>query len=149
MSVGPFYFIYLRPKWKLFAKPADNDAEFFGHPKFWRGLCKDVIAPHYGIQDERMVKTLSELCYAMPRGRCSQPLSRRGKLMDSWTIYHGGDVTGGFQKNSAAIIRSFGLKRGQVRFVLDEHETMQADDQQRIQKIIGPVPYLRPKGEQP
>ena len=146
MSVGPFYCIYLRPLWRIVAKATDSDADFLGHPTFWRGLCKDVIAPHYGIRDKKTLGVLNDLCYAMPRGRCSQALSRRGKPMQEWTIYHGGDFPDAeaIEKAATAIYSAFNLvDRSQVKIRYDEHERMLSDDQQRMQQIIGPVPYFQ------
>jgi len=143
MSVGPFYCVYLRPRWRLFAIAADSESETLGHPSFWRLLCNEVIAPHYRIRNK---KSLSELCYGMPRGRCAQALSRRGKAMQAWTIYHGGDFPSTKSVvGSDAILAVFKLKKANVKFMFDVHETMQADDQVWIQQIIGPVPYSKRK----
>ena len=145
MSVGPFYFVYLRPRWKLYAKPTDSEAETLGHPEFWRQLCTDQFAPHYSIRDERVIIRLRELCYAMPRGRCSQDLRRRKASPALWTIYHGGDFPDGHSNEhwAAAILAAFNMKKCQAQFTFDEHETMQADDQERLQQIVGRIPYAK------
>lgn len=143
MSVGPFFCVYLRPLWRMFAEPAGAEEQALGHPKFWRKLCKDVVAPHYGIRDAKTIRILSDLCYAMPRGRCSRPLTRRGQSTQGWVAYHGGDfpLAKDIKDGSDAIYSAFGLGPDQVRFVCDDHERMQFDDQWRIQELIGPVPY--------
>ena len=148
MSVGPFYLLYLKPNWMLIAKPAAIEADTLGHPEFWRSLCVEFLAPHYAIKSERRIKALSELCYAMPRGRCAMLLQKRSTAPKKWAIYNGGDFSAWIRiKAQNQIIRAFGLesenKLGNVAFVSDEHEVMQADDQLRIQRIIGPVPYGR------
>lgn len=150
MSVGPFYLLFLDPAWKLFAQPADSETDTLGHPDFWRRLCAEILAPHYGIKTEKSIKALGELCYAMPRGRCAMLLQKRPTAPKKWAIYHGNDlpaeVRAMFQKQ---IITAFGLeselKKENVAFASDEHEVMQPDDQLRIQRIIGPVPYGRIK----
>src|SRR5437762_1764122 len=80
------------------------------HPEFWRGLCNDVIAPHYRIQG-KAARILSDLCYSMPRGRCSLTVARRDSSVQSWAIYHGGDAPGtaGINGHLKAILRAFNL----------------------------------------
>lgn len=146
MSVGPFYCIYLRPIWRIVAKPEETEEAALGHSEFWRILIKDVVAPHYEVQNKVQIRSLSDLCYAMPRGRCSRALSDRGTPMHELTIYHGGDFPDAesIEHAATAIYAAFKLvDHSQVQFRYDEHERMQSDDQQRLQQIIGTVPYFQ------
>jgi hypothetical protein len=144
--VGPWYWVYLRPRWRLFAAPVRAEQETIGHPEFWRQIVVGFLAPHYGVTNPRKIEMLAQLCYSMPRGRCAMPMRRPGHP-PSWAVYHGGEFPAGSDPENLkrTLLRRFGLtteaKRGGVRFVLDEHEIMQDDDQRRLQRIIGPVPY--------
>jgi len=146
-SIGPWYWLYLRPFWRLVAHPVNSEADNLDHPEFWRRLCVEIIAPHYSIKTPKKLEVLAQLCYAMPRGRCSKTLLRRGSGAQSFILCYGRDFPTGVTEESAkkALLKYFGLmaadRRGIVKMAFDEHERMLVDDCARIQEIIGAVPY--------
>jgi hypothetical protein len=143
--VGPWYWIYLRPCWRLFAAPAEHEEETLGHVEFWRQLATGVFARHYGLAPKK-IAVAQDLCYAMPRGRCARRTPKR-QTDRTWALYEGGDLPKGLRpaKERRLLLAKFGLRAeardGNVEFVHDEHEVMQEDDQLRLQRIIGAVPY--------
>jgi hypothetical protein len=139
--VGPWYYLYLRPRWRLCADPVCLEEETLGHPKFWKRLVAEFLAPHYGIKSAKKIALLEEICYGMPRGRCSQWIERRG--LGSWTLYHGSDFPSKLKPEAERmkLLNIFGLRGNEVKVIVDDHEMMQSDDQRRLQEIIGPIPY--------
>jgi hypothetical protein len=131
---GPWYWVYLNPKWKLFAFPAVDQESSLGHSEAWLKVA-DAIAAHYRIRDSRLLAELRELPYCMPRGRvCRLPDGR-------WVAWHGHDRPVAW--SGKQIVKAFGLRGRPVSFEFDEHEKTLREERRAIDGIIGPVPYNR------
>ena len=127
---GPWYWVYLRPYWELFAAPARNQEESQDHPHFWRETVAPRLAEHYKISS-RQLPALNETPYGLPRGRVSN--TRIGGVTN-WNLWHGNDLPKEIPIRSAfgMILDAFNLRPAMtaktVRQCFDEHEQMLIED---------------------
>ena len=136
-SSGIWYYVYLKPDWKLVAECGDT----LQHMTYWPRVIVPMLAAHYGL-DVVAFNMLMPLSESMPRGRVTSEL-----YGESCTIAHGNDFPSGtFEDEQLAIlVKAFKLghrcEHDKVMIVFEEHETMRPDHKRRLQKIIGKVPY--------
>jgi hypothetical protein len=150
--VGPFYYVYLKPHWKIvaFAHPSGGE-ESYDHSQLWESVVSMIITKHYGL-DKDQSSDIDNLIYCMPRGRVvfQQPKdpkyhTTRGRFV----IYTGADMPKSINRIKVRkdIMSKFNLlatsldQPERVVFADDEHEVMQEDDKRISQGIIGKVPY--------
>lgn len=133
-SVGPFYWTYLRPTWRLIGRPTASEGDNLGHPDFWEFKVARVIARHYEIADQGDLASLLMLPYSMPRGRVARQLDT-----GNWAVYVGKDLPASLDTPARRdeILRMFGVAALPVEFIHDEHETMQSEDSLRLRNILG------------
>lgn len=135
-SEGIWYWVWLRPKWKLteFKKTEYGDMT---HEDAWTRYVSGKIAKHYGVSND----DLKDAYTGMPRGR----VVRIGKKDVLWVFYHGDDTPISFGRAKFQLVSRFELRKqaseGQTGFQFHEHETMQEDDMAIVQRSIGKVPY--------
>jgi hypothetical protein len=134
-SEGIWYWVWLKPKWKLMEFKATEYGDLT-HEDAWRRYVSDNLVVHYNIREG--VDEIKDAYTGMPRGR----VAHVGK---KWVFYHGDDTPINFAKAKIQIVSRFELTKqalaGQVEFKFDEHETMQEDDRAIVKKYIGDVPY--------
>lgn len=134
---GPWYYLYLQPKWvlKTYPEPSDDDFQGVDHINWWTELAKDV-STHYGIVNPKTVTEMSNLCYSMPRGRV---VCRRYNGRPTWVFYHGSDFkyTDAMKKE---MVSAFNLTQqasaGLVKFDLDSHEVMDPSEHEEMMSIL-------------
>lgn len=133
-SDGIWYYVWLKPEWKLYVLYG----ELIQHADQWRESVVPDIAKHYKIDS----RPLAPLYYSMPRGRVVS--ERYG---EKYRIVHGGDFPSSLGESAEikSLVGLFGLSNrmilGKVSVEFHEHETMDADHQKRMKKIIGKIPY--------
>lgn len=132
---GPWYMLYLKPKWVLKALPSKDN--FVDHVDFWKTLVDTELVPYYKIKSSGIIRDLYEIPYSQPRGRV-QDMSALGKR--HWTVYYGVD----FQYSQAqrnTILSVFNLtgqfSAGLVTFETDSHEIMIQEDLDMFQDLVG------------
>jgi hypothetical protein len=136
---GPWYLVYLKPKWQVVAFTFKTQEESFGHVDVWKELAQR-LAEHYGITNPKKIAQIAELPYALPRGRVC-------KVKQGYAIFNGQDWPQylKYTEIKNEIIKLFGLteehKAGRVLLAFDEHHQMLPDEQAKLQSYIGTVPY--------
>jgi hypothetical protein len=137
---GPWYYIYLRPKWEIRTMPMDSSSTM-DHPQFWRTIVDDSIVPHYGVKDPVIIRELKNLPYAMPRGRVASVRKLGGG--PQWVAYYGQD----YKYNRQEMLRILGefnllpqFQAGLARFVPDEHEVIVRHDFERFNRMVNLTP---------
>ena len=132
---GPWYMLYLKPKWVLKALPSKDN--FVDHVDFWKTLVDTELVPYYKIKSSGIIRDLYEIPYSQPRGRV-QDMNALGKR--HWTVYYGVD----FQYSQAqrnTILSVFNLmgqfSAGLVTFETDSHEIMIQEDLDMFQDLVG------------
>jgi len=139
---GPWYWVFLRPRWELIAAPADCQDVTWGHPRVWRELVIPRLTLHCRLTSSQVV-ALKEVPYAMPRGRVSLTNSRN----PHWVLWNGNDLPKAipFKQAYRKLITAFDLKTdlrmGIVQTRYDEHERMLPHDVAILENILGPIPF--------
>lgn len=133
---GIYYWVYLKPNWILKSLVDDSFSDL-GHPSLWRDLAKNLIAPHYGITNQTLLRELSNIPYSMPRGRLVNINNPQGQRQ--FIFWNGNDFKMTDQQKKQ-LIQVFGLGaeyvNGMVRFSYDDHEIMLPDDVAQLKNIL-------------
>jgi hypothetical protein len=140
-SEGIWYYVYLKPHWKLFTIPFEKDKDFL-HMEMWSNIVVPELIKHYKIEEFQEKEDLTNLVYSLPRGRVVHTAK------DTWVLYNGNDLPKSLSRSSEEkkIISSFGLtslllSKKNVEFAFDEHEQMEPRQKEELQEIIGKVDY--------
>jgi hypothetical protein len=132
---GPWYMLYLKPKWVLKALPSKGN--YVDHVDYWKVLVDTELVPHYKIKNTGVIRDLYELPYSQPRGRV-QDTSKLGKR--HWAVYYGVDFQYS-QTQRNTILSAFNLTAqfhaGLVTFETDSHEIMIQEDLDMFQDLVG------------
>ena len=143
-STGIWYYVWLRPHWKLFVdrEPLTQHMIYWPltqHMIYWPQKVVPRLVRHYKLNDASRLELLP-LSQSMPRGRVTY-------IGDGcYDIYHGAEWPAAIDRAPIRIIaNAFGLRRQYAEFLVmgcfREHEEMRADHKRRLQKIIGKVSY--------
>ena len=140
-SEGIWYYVWLKPKWVLYAFKATEFGDMT-HLDVWSSSLADVMAKHYKINPDQIINDVDSLRNAhccMPRGRVWK--NPEGK----WIFGHGNDFPIDTAKAMKVLPASFELTKEilnkNVTFRFEEHETMEKEDMLIVQALIGKVPY--------
>lgn len=149
---GIWYWVYLRPEWKLYAWPFGKFGEL-GHIDVWSKYVVPLIMDHYKLSEDKRQK-LEKTYYAFPRGRiCYAPqgidVRLPGEEPGNWYIYHGGNTPGDSKDEVEAhrreVLNAFGLNqaaaRGLVHWKITEHESNLKEHVEKCREMIGEVIY--------
>ena len=98
-----------------------------GHADFWPAVI-DRLATTWDKDERALQRLLKDRYYGLPRGRVTRPGGR-------FLILHGADSPPSDWLEQ--VIRRFGLERRSVKVLFDEHETMMAEDQNRVMSALG------------
>ena len=113
--VGIWYYLWLKPDWKLWPYPYINRAR--GHYEVWPAL-SEIVSNHFHLLPNES-SVLQEQYRCFPRGRID-------KIGDKWYICHGGDFPKDENGEINTIISRFNLTipkiRGLVEIKIDDHE---------------------------
>jgi len=153
-SSGIWYYVWFNPKWKrVIVRYTDYGP--YGHPEFWEEYIASKIVEHYKL-DRFKLDQVADLCYSMPRGRVERvPEAGAGKItftMENekpgvWYMDYGGDIPSGLnaEAEQRRLISEFNLSgfanRELVEFRVVGHEKMLAEHKEKMQKLIGDIPY--------
>jgi hypothetical protein len=124
---GPWYYVFLAPRWELFSSPSVDQDHSIGHAAFWARTVAPAIAEHYGLADKSSLKRLINIPYSMPRGRvCHRPRPRNPQ---EWVVYFGEDWPASLKTIAAreSILKAFNL--ASADWLFDEHETRLDNDE--------------------
>ena len=144
-KLGIWYYLWLKPKWKLWTMPLGAEDRPWTHPEAWEVLAED-LGKHYQLDQER-VELVKGLHYALPRGRVDTKELETGKQLGRITLYHGDDFPSGLSREGELkrIIAQFDLTKlalhDQIDALFARHKTMDANQQRMLQEVIGPIPY--------
>ncbi|MFH0940181.1 MAG: hypothetical protein V1899_13015 [Planctomycetota bacterium] len=127
---GPWYWVYLRPRWKLFTAPAKTPDENIGHPDFWAGQITPVVAEHYSLSEANR-RRIANAPYGMPRGRVCQ--------IRPWesVVYFGADMPHTLRILNKRLAVENAFKATPAVWRLDEHECMQEADRSLLANVLG------------
>ena len=130
---GPWYYVYLAPRWVLFSSPSVDQDHSIGHSTFWAKTVAPAIAKHYRLADKSSLKRLANIPYSMPRGRvCHRPQPRNPQ---EWVVYFGQDWPSSLKKAVVrkAILCAFNLDSADWLF--DEHVTRLETDERAFSTL--------------
>ena len=143
---GPWYCVFLAPKWKIRAFPMPAGNETVDHVTVWDEIVTSDIAPYYGIKDAGLIREIKNLPYSMPRGRVAETMPLRGQKQ--WAAYYGGDFKYG-RNETLEILGQFDLlhqfSAGLVRLLPDDHEVMIREDFERLCALVKGTEGMRKK----
>jgi len=147
-KVGIWYYLWLKPNWKLVMLPSKIDEKTIPHVKAWFLSFVEDLAEHYKLSEVQKTR-LKDVPWCMPRGRVDYLNLATGKplLEGNFNIYHGGDFPSNLSQEGEIkkIISEFDLTslhlQGRVQVVQNEHEKMDPQHQKEAQAILGPIPY--------
>lgn len=127
---GVWYYVWLKPRWKLVG--AFNTS----HLELWNKEVVPVIGKHYRLSADAR-KDLETAHKSMPRGRV-------GIRSSVWFSWHGNDVK---QDVLDAVTSGFGLTpllmKNELTVAFHDHEVMSAEHQCVAMDCIGSIPYDR------
>jgi len=140
-KTGIWYYLWLKPKWKLWTYTYEDKHP--SHLEAWQILAED-IANHYNLSDEKL-EELKEVPYGLPRGRVDNNIPDFPTFFTSnkWYILHGDDFPLSKAGEIKRIVSIFNLVYvvNDVEVKVIGHEMMDPKHQERIQEILGPIPY--------
>jgi len=146
---GPWYYVWLKPYWKIiaFAHPFGGE-EGYTHEQLWENAAAQTIAKHYGLSHEKMTE-VDNCPYSMPRGRVVWQGPSKEHERGRFVVYLGNDMPKSINKIKFRrdIMSKFNLlvtaldDNDRVVFSEDDHEIMQSSDQDTVENLIGRVPY--------
>jgi hypothetical protein len=149
-SSGIWYYVYFKPDWRLEVYKS-SDYGFIGHEDAWKRYIVPELVKHYKLTSAQ-ARDLADAHQGMPRGRVDISASTGGFRIEGeepgmWYLFHGSDspIQRSEKKEMDALISQFNLiglaLRDKVQFKHKGHETMNAEDMETVQKILGPIPY--------
>ncbi|MDP1712451.1 MAG: hypothetical protein Q8K86_08340 [Candidatus Nanopelagicaceae bacterium] len=147
-KIGIWYYLWLKPSWRVQMLPVKIDEKAVPHMKAWSLSLVEDLAEYYGLLREQKEK-LQELPWCMPRGRVDYLNLATGKplLEGKFVVYHGNDFPTKFSQEGEIkkIISEFDLTslhlQDRVQVIQHEHERMNPQHQKEAQEILGPIPY--------
>jgi len=136
-SEGIWYYIWLKPNWKLKVVQSGESL----HLDMWERFVKHEIKDHYKLSDEDIDK-IEELTCCMPRGRCCL-------VNDHFELYHGDNFPKGrdAEAEKTKLMGWFNLTalyfhdREKVKFIVDPHYGVPQDEKDIAESVLGPIPY--------
>lgn len=149
---GIWYYVFLRPDWKLETFRTDDYGEGVDHFSAWGTHILPILKQHYKL-DARTAGRLKDLAYGMPRGRVDRiapEIHKVGERPGDWMFFHGKDFPRGLilESEKRKLISAFGLSRvaaanpDKIRFELAKHEKMVPEEQKQIQDLLKVrIPY--------
>jgi hypothetical protein len=151
---GIWYYVWLDPEWRLEVFTA-REYGYIGHEDAWKKYVCPELVKHYKLTPAQ-ARDLADAYQGMPRGRVDLSASTAnfmvaGERPGAWYIWHGSDSPSGRsdKKEADVLVSRFNLTgpacRGLVVFKHAGHETMNAEDKQTVERILGPVPFAGPK----
>lgn len=143
---GIWYYLWLKPRWKLWTFPYVDVKKAYSHYEVWQALAEDV-GRHYKLT-ERQVSDLQELPYCFPRGRvdtsdilATNELGEPNTRSDQWFLLHGNDFPLSKDGEIKKIISLFNLvgpaTRDMVKELVVDHEKMVPDHVAKASVILG------------
>jgi hypothetical protein len=138
-SEGIWYYVYLKPIWKLYVFKATEYGDMT-HVDAWSKYLADIVAKHYKVNPDKVIgaESLRTAYLCMPRGRVFQ--DQKGK----WIFNHGNDFPVPIKKAKKLLPAEFELTKQalqkMVEFRFEDHEVQDPHDVHIFKTLVGQSP---------
>jgi hypothetical protein len=125
---GVFYILRFPTRWRLYAFPREDFGNL-GHEDAWQRYVAGDLAESWSLITSVKAGDLEPWWKGFPRGR----VERAGVL--DYTVFHGDDIadTG---VRPQRVETAFELKRSNVKWSLDPHETQNPEHQAALLRLL-------------
>jgi hypothetical protein len=128
---GIYYVVFHPSGWQLMARKFGQDDET-DHATWWEERLASWLAAEWagklGVRSDQLAAVLRDHHYSFPRGRVSRAAN--------FLVLHGADLKHFMKVTKRSIESEFGV-RGQCRWLFDDHEQCQKEDQEAVCRLLG------------